>query len=462
MSRPSAALLAAALVVVACSGPDNSRGGPLPSQPSNTSPSTVPAPVPTSTARVDYTLTDCATPPVTFALLCDVYSYLDDHYVDQPLDDAALAAGVALGIESYRGEPADPTTSFMCAVPDPAFESTCRVLADRLQTVDLSIEDGVEAGVEAMVDLSLDTFTTYFPPELSGAVSRDGVVLAVSLLLSIKDNAGSECVVVQPPCRLEVAAAIQPGPAFEAGLRAGDVITAIDGTPVAGSNLSAVAAQLDGEAGSTVAVEVDGGVTLEVRRDSTSYPEPEVSQPLPGVGYLRIPDFDMHIPAFVHEALETLLDAGTDTIVVDLRDNPGGYVDAVAVVASEFVGEGTILRTVGPEGDFEYPARPGGLATTGVDLTVVVNGGSASAAEILAAALQSHGRATIVGTPTFGKNTVQIGFPLRNDGELRVTIARWLSPDGETVSGRGVTPDVDLDIPVGAPTADVVSLALDN
>lgn len=428
--------------------------------------STDTAPEPATNAT-DYTVTDCHTPPVPFALLCDVYGYLDDHHVDAPLDGAALAAGLALGVGGYEtGEDVAVVASFECSIPDPVFEPTCRLMADRFGGAAPAIEGAIEAGVASMITLSLDPFTYYIPPELSGGFTADGVVSAVGILLTITDPVGSRCTVVEPPCRLEVVLATQDGPAFQSGLEAGDVINAVGGEPVTGRSLIEVASLLDGASGTSVTVDVagdDGQVdVLTIARAQPVLPQLEVDSPRPGVGYLRIPDFGPEIPLLVHTGLLALTDSGIDELVLDLRDNPGGLVDVVTLVASEFLGEGLVLRSVGPGGNFDYPVQPGGVATLGPDVTVVVNAGSASAAEILAGVLQERGRATVVGAPTFGKNTVQIGFPLRNGGELRVTIARWVIPEGESIAIDGVIPDLVVDIPVDASTTEVVDLALDS
>lgn len=410
-------------------------------------------------------MTDCSVPPVSFALLCDVYDYLDDYHVDAPFDPATLAAGAAVGIDTLPSDGTGETLeSFTCAIPDPAFETSCRILAERVAVGAISLTAGIEAAVESMIQLSLDPFSHYVPPELSGAFSSEGVVLAVGLLLTINDPVGSVCTVVQDPCELEVTAALSEGPAAEAGVVPGDIITAVGGEPVTALTLIDVAAHLDGAPGSEVTIDLirtDGTTaTLTLVRSERVGPSLEVELPRPGVGYIRIPDFELDIPGFVHQSLTDLLAAGATRVVLDLRDNPGGFVDAATLVASEFLDGGLVFLSLDADQTLEYPVQPGGLATTGVDLTVLVNGGSASASEILAAVLQERNRAEIVGVPTFGKNTVQIGFPLRNDGELRVTISRWVTPDGESVAITGVTPDREVDIPIEATVDEIVDLAL--
>ena len=135
------------------------------------------------------------------------------------------------------------------------------------------------------------------------------------------------------------------------------------------------------------------------------------------------------------EGLELLLESGPDTIVIDLRDNPGGFIDAAIEVASEFIDGGVVLETVGPDASQLFEAAGGGVATT-ERLVVVVNQGSASAAEILAGALRDRREAIVVGTTTFGKDAAQIPFDLRNGGELFVTVARWSTPSGLTARER--------------------------
>jgi carboxyl-terminal processing protease len=245
--------------------------------------------------------------------------------------------------------------------------------------------------------------------------------------------------------------------ASDGGLLAGDVVVAIDGQAVDGMAVSEAAALLAGEPGSEVELSLaDRDVTL-VRVDQQ---QAAVSADLFGsTGYVRLSYFAAETHLLLHSYLIALFDAGADRIVLDLRDNPGGYLFSASLVGSEFLASGDLYLTQERTGNFRFPAVEGGIATR-TPLVVVVNEQTASAAEILAAALQERNRATIVGTPTFGKNLVQLPFELRNGGVLRLTIATWTTPQGASVAGTGVVPDVALELDPSAIPETVVEAVL--
>jgi carboxyl-terminal processing protease len=149
---------------------------------------------------------------------------------------------------------------------------------------------------------------------------------------------------------------------------------------------------------------------------------------------------------------------GVNRIVLDLRDNPGGLLDATIDVATEFVPGGVVVRTVGPGEDFSYEAGEIGLASD-AEIAVLVNEGTASAAEILATALRDRRGARIVGEATFGKDAVQIAFDMSNGGEFNVAVARWFSPNGTCVAGTGVIPDRVIGLPRSMTTGELADIA---
>jgi len=206
-----------------------------------------------------------------------------------------------------------------------------------------------------------------------------------------------------------------------------------------------------------------GGQRLEfsIPRAHVTVPTVEARLSEEGVAYLRIPDFELDIPDLVIEGLEILEDQGYHTLVIDLRDNPGGYVDAAVAVASQFVDEGqAIYSEADVEGPTTHAAIGGGLATN-KRLLVLVNRGTASAAEITAAALRDSAGATIIGESTYGKNALQLTFDLDNGGQLQLAVAHWVGPDGTSVAGDGLSPDAIIDLPQSMSVPELVSAALD-
>jgi carboxyl-terminal processing protease len=171
------------------------------------------------------------------------------------------------------------------------------------------------------------------------------------------------------------------------------------------------------------------------------------------VGYVSLHQFSTTAADQFHEALAALQDEGATAFVVDLRNNPGGYIDTANRIASEFIGSGlTFIQESSGNEVKRWEATGDGLATDPeIPVVVLVNGGSASASEIVSAALQERGRATVVGQPTYGKNTVQLWGDLDNGGGVRITISRWFTPDHNSVAPDGVQPDVTVEVPDGTP-----------
>ena len=166
------------------------------------------------------------------------------------------------------------------------------------------------------------------------------------------------------------------------------------------------------------------------------------------IGYVRLTTFTDRATALVREAINNLVNQGADRFVFDLRGNPGGFITAAQGIGSQFITAGELLFTVESGEDVdEWRAVDGVLQSPDVPVVVLVDAGSASASEIVAAALQEHGRATLVGEPTFGKNTVQVWNDLPNGGGLRLTTARWFTPEHNTVAPDGVQPDVVVALP---------------
>jgi carboxyl-terminal processing protease len=251
-------------------------------------------------------------------------------------------------------------------------------------------------------------------------------------------------------CRMVIVEPIQGSPADRAGLLPGDVVTAIDGKALAGMSLDDARALVRGPKDTAVTLTIvrDDAAPQDVEIVRAVVIQPEVEARLianDSVGYLKLSGFSEHAADQLDAALGEDVDAGIKKIILDLRGNPGGFVTAARDIASEFLADGTVFWQRDAEGNLtETVAKPGGKATDpSIQVVVLVDGGSASASEIVAAALHDRGRATLVGQKTFGKGTVQQWTQLEDDsGGFRLTTARWLTPDRTWIHGKGIEPDV--------------------
>jgi carboxyl-terminal processing protease len=186
---------------------------------------------------------------------------------------------------------------------------------------------------------------------------------------------------------------------------------------------------------------------ISIVRDVIVVPAVEPKQLLTSsgsaVGYIRLAEFSEVASGQFHTALQKVVDAGTTRIILDLRDNPGGYLSTALSIASEFIGDGVVYMEETSDGKrTETRANGGGLATDpSIKLVVLINKGSASASEILAGALQDRGRAVLVGETSFGKGVVQTFIDLSDGSGLKLTVAKWLTPNGTWIHKIGITPD---------------------
>jgi carboxyl-terminal processing protease len=252
---------------------------------------------------------------------------------------------------------------------------------------------------------------------------------------------------------------IEGSPAQQAGLLAGDEIVRIDDADI-GADLAGAIAHMRGASGSLVTLTIRRAGTPGVSRFALRRAEVEVhsvaAQTLePGYGYLRITTFSETTQADVTRALLHLKrdnPQGLKGLVLDLRNNPGGVLEAGVAVADDFLDSGVIVTADGrtPEARFQMDATPGDLID-GAPLVVLVNSGSASASEIVAGALKDHGRALLVGRRTYGKGSVQTVMPLSHGGAVKLTTSRYFTPSGASIHGKGIVPDIVEDGPGQAP-----------
>jgi carboxyl-terminal processing protease len=241
-----------------------------------------------------------------------------------------------------------------------------------------------------------------------------------------------------------------PGPAREAGIRKGDVIVRVDDKRLRGLPFEHALSLIKGKAGTVVKVTVERAarkkpVELSIVRREIEVPPIStrlIAAKKEKLAYIRVFSFPAGTAVRIHQATAQLLQRGVSGAIIDLRDNPGGLLSQAVDVASLYIEDGIVCRTDGlHEEDHEY--RVTGVAThPGLPLVVLVNGGSASAAEIVAGALVDHDRATLVGERTYGKASVQTIAPLQGGGALKLTTAKYLTPAGADITGVGLEPSV--------------------
>jgi carboxyl-terminal processing protease len=250
---------------------------------------------------------------------------------------------------------------------------------------------------------------------------------------------------------VKVVSPIDDTPAARAGLKPGDLITHLDGEPVQGLTLPEAVEKMRGPINSEIKLTIrrEGRDPFDVKLVRATIKIQSVRSHLQGdnIGYVRITTFNEQTDVGLSNAVKNLKQqAGNKLIgvVLDLRNDPGGLLDQAVAVSNAFLDKGEIVSTRGrrSEDAQRYDARAGGDITRGLPVVVLINGGSASASEIVAGALQDHHRAILLGTRSFGKGSVQTIIPLPGHGAMRLTTARYYTPSGRSIQAKGIDPDI--------------------
>lgn len=303
----------------------------------------------------------------------------------------------------------------------------------------VSDEDLFEGALQGLVYGLHDPYSTYFTKEMAEDFSQElsGSFFGIGAELGLNDSGN-----------LVVVAPIADTPAEAAGVQAGDIILSIDSEDTTGMTVSEAVGKIRGEKGTKVTLELFGkdaeeARTVEIERDEIHIQSVKTTIRPDGIGVVTVSVFgDDTISGFA-EAADKLQKANVKGIVVDLRNNPGGYLDAAIVLAGYWTGTQTVVqeevrgdRTPFPgEGDARFASTP---------TVVLVNGGSASASEIFSGALQDYGLAEIIGEQSFGKGSVQEYQDLADGSAVKITVARWLTPTGRSIDKEGITPDQEV------------------
>ncbi len=282
-----------------------------------------------------------------------------------------------------------------------------------------------------------DPYSQYFPPVAATEFSRNlaGEFSGIGAEIGVKNN---QLVVVAP----------LPGtPAARAGLRPGDKILSIDKHTTFGMDVNTAVMNIRGPATSSVELAIlrsgwDKPRDFTIHRAKINVPSVMFSMKPGNVAYLRVMQFNEDTTPELNQAIKEILANKASGIILDLRSNPGGYLDAAVTMASEWVGSGVIVSEKFSNGSRNVHASEGMHRLTGIKTIVLVNKGSASASEIVAGALQDTKTATIIGETTFGKGSVQDYQNLPDGSALKITVAEWYTPNDNNINDKGITPDV--------------------
>ncbi len=319
-----------------------------------------------------------------------------------------------------------------------------KFVATASSTDQISNQEKVWGAAQGLASSFKDPYTVFMPPVQAEIFQDDvrGNFEGVGMEVAVKDNA------------LMVIAPLKDTPAYKAGIKAGDVIIKIDDKAIVGFTTERAIAMIRGKKGTPVRFTImrvgsKQPIEITVVRDTINIPAIKTELKPSGVFVIALYSFSATSPDLFRNALREFINAQTDKLVVDLRGNPGGYLEAAIDMASWFLPLGKKVV----EEDFGKKREPIVYKSKGYDvfndklkMVILIDGGSASASEILAGALNEQGIAVLVGQKSFGKGSVQELIPITSDTSLKVTVARWLTPKGNSISLSGVIPEFKVEL----------------
>jgi len=351
-----------------------------------------------------------------------------------------IGLSVGLGHEVFASKPAALGADLPWQDAHVLAEVLERVKRDYVNPVD--DHQLLQAAVRGMVS-SLDPYSAYLDGDDYDEIkiSSSGQYSGVGIEVSMEDD---QVVVIAP---------FDDSPASRAGIRSGDIIVSIDGVPVNSTTLDDTIGRMRGAEGTQVKIGImrEGNpepLVFTLKRSKVELHSVKAQLLEPGIGYARISQFSETTSDELNAALKDMRkhnNAPLKGLVLDMRDNPGGVLEAAVAVADAFLDGGVIVTAKGrtPDSKFEMDATPGD-ALNGAPIIVLVNGGSASAAEIVAGALKDQHRAKLMGRTTFGKGSVQTIMPLSDDRAIKLTTSLYYTPSGVSINHRGIAPDIEL------------------
>ena len=308
----------------------------------------------------------------------------------------------------------------------------------------ISDQDKVYGAISGLIGSLDDPYSVFFNPEETKSFEEEiaGNFDGIGMEVGLKDKV------------LTVIAPLKDTPAYRADIRPGDKVIKIDDTPTAGLSIEEAIKLIRGPKGTSVMLTIlregiEQPKEITIMRDTISIPTLDTEIGKDGIFVIKLYSFSANSTSLFRKAIKQFVESGNDKLLLDLRGNPGGYLSAAVDMASWFLKGGKIVVTE----DYGNDKEPEIFRSKGYDIfndklkfVILINGGSASASEILAGSMQDNGRAKLVGTQSFGKGSVQEVVDITPDTILKITVAKWLTPSGISISDEGLTPDYPVEI----------------
>ncbi len=378
---------------------------------------------------------------------------------------AAFAGGIVLGMNvqgaqrSVAGEPIlNPTTPADDNSPTPSDSDTDEMVDYQLLGEVLSLlkqdfygklpdpQTMAYGAIRGMLSTLDDPYTSFIEPKMAAVIKADisGQFEGIGATVRMREDG-----------YLEIVRPLPGHPAEKAGLRSKDIILQVDDQSIVGMGLYEALGLIRGEAGTQVTLEVareqTDTFTVTITRARIEVPIVESKMLDNGYAYIRLTEFDANARSNVESALKELMAQNPKGLIFDLRDDPGGLLDQAIKVGDLFLDEGLVALERDNQGNEQKFYTDDGDLGEDIPMVVLINGGSASASEIVAGALQDRGRAVLIGEQSLGKGSVQMPHDLSDGSQLRVTIARWFTPNDHSIHGEGLKPDVEVTVPQDNP-----------
>ncbi len=326
-----------------------------------------------------------------------------------------------------------------------AFEQIQRHFIREDVTKQQLIDGAIAGGVASLGD----RYSEYYPPTDSREIKEDlaGFYGGIGIMVEpIKDSRGAL-----------ITSVFKIGPAFVAGIMAGDIIIEVEGEDVSSMFLREIVARIKGPENTHVKMKlfrqsIGDYIELDVERKIVKYPsvfEKKILEGTDGIGYIQLAIFNNETAKDFQVAIDELLELGMKSLILDLKQNTGGSFQAAIEIADVFIADGVLVYVEGRDGNlFEYPGEGKGDGGKKLDipLVVLVDRYSASASEVLAGAIKDYGVGTLIGTTTFGKGVIQSVLELESDGILMLTISKYLTPDQNDIHDKGIVPDIQAEV----------------